>query len=332
MRWFPVSGAPFTIDPYVLVVLLLHLSYGLTVYYLAARGRVASARLAAVTTWLDVGFGILIAAFTEGTSSPFYVFVTFAVLASGFASDFRHTLAVTTTSVALYLSLILISKPEELNTYLMRPVYLAVTGYLIGFLGQQRLNLETRIRGLETAMQRQRIARSLHDNYAQALAGITLRLESCRQLLRRGDRDAVLDELGQLRAGVDREHDDLRAYIYSLTDQVAEPPATAPNAQTQCTVHAEFRGSADLVDDVLQIMRAALSNVQRHAQAQLASISARATADAEVVIAIDDDGRGFPQGGAPPWSIASRVSDLGGEVELKRDEPGAHLRIRVPQA
>ena len=30
----------------------------------------------------------------------------------------------------------------------LRPAYLAVTGYLIGFLGQQRVNLESRIRAL----------------------------------------------------------------------------------------------------------------------------------------------------------------------------------------
>jgi hypothetical protein len=32
----------------------------------------------------------------------------------------------------------------------MRPVYLAITGYLIGFLGQQRINFEARVRELET--------------------------------------------------------------------------------------------------------------------------------------------------------------------------------------
>lgn len=334
LPWLPVTGAPFTIDPYALAALLLHLSYSLTVYYLVARQLVPPARLVGVTTWCDVFLGLLIAAFTEGTSSPFYAFVIFAVLASGFSADFRHTMAVTTVSVGLYLSLILISRREDVNFYLMRPVYLAVTGYLIGFLGQQRLNLEGRIRDLEGAVQRQRIARSLHDNYAQALAGVTLRLESCRELLRRGERDGLSEELAQLQAGVDREYDDLRAFIYELTEQTAQSSASESKTQTeiQCTVHAEFRGSLGLVDDVLQILRAGLANVRRHAQARLVAIDVRRTADSEVVIDIDDDGLGFPSAAAPPWSIASRVSDLGGEIELVRDAPGAHLRIRLPQA
>ena len=51
--------------------------------------------------------------------------------------------------------------------------------------------LESRIRELESASQRERIARSLHDGYMQALAGVNLRLETCRELLRRG-RHALL--------------------------------------------------------------------------------------------------------------------------------------------
>jgi signal transduction histidine kinase len=332
MRWLPVSGAPFAIDPYVLAVLLLHLSYSVTVYCVVVRRWVSPARLATVTTCCDVLFGAVIAAFTEGASSPFYAFVIFAVLASGFGSDFRRTIAVTTVSVALYMSLILVSSPEGLNFYLMRPVYLAVTGYLVAFLGQQRLDLEGQIRDLETAMQRQRIARSLHDNYAQALAGITLRLESCCELLRRGEHDGALDELAQLQTGVDREYDDLRAFIYTLTDQTAQPSAFEPRVETQCVVRAEFQGSDQLVDGVLQILRAALANVQRHARARLASFDARNAAGSQIVIAIDDDGLGFPSAATPPWSIASRVGDLGGEIKLVRDLPGAHLRIRLPQA
>ena len=59
----------------------------------------------------------------------------------------------------------------------MRPVYLAITGYLVGYLGQQRLDLQEEMRQFEIVEQRHRIARDLHDNFAQALAGINLRLE-----------------------------------------------------------------------------------------------------------------------------------------------------------
>ena len=64
----------------------------------------------------------------------------------------------------------------------MRAVYLAIAGYLIGFFSQQRALFEAEVRELETRAERQSIARSLHDGYVQALAGVNLRLETCRAL------------------------------------------------------------------------------------------------------------------------------------------------------
>ena len=88
---------------------------------------------------------------------------------------FRATLAVTGVCMMLYQ--LVIATPHGLtNLYLMRAVYLAIAGYLIGFFGQQRAQFEARLRELETVNERQIIARSLHDGYVQALAGVTLRL------------------------------------------------------------------------------------------------------------------------------------------------------------
>src|SRR5436309_8463330 len=108
--------------------------------------------------------------------------------------------------------------------------------------------LESRIRELESASQRERIARSLHDGYMQALAGVNLRLETCRELLRRGHEDDAFVELTELQAGVNREHDELRAYIRSLVD-LERPAAPAPlDDGTPFSVRAEFDGSLLLVE------------------------------------------------------------------------------------
>src|SRR5438445_4714381 len=104
----------------------------------------------------------------------------------------------------------------------MRPVYLAITGYLVGYLGEQRLTLESRVRDLEAAAERERIARSLHDGYVQALAGVNLRLETCRALLGRNRPQDALSEITDLQTGVAREYDAVRTYLRSLAgiDQV----------------------------------------------------------------------------------------------------------------
>ena len=329
-RWLPLTGGPFTLDPVALAVMLLHLAYSLVMYLVVRRELLAAPRIATVSTLVDVLFGGLIALVTEGANSPFYVFFAFAVLAAGFRSGLRRALTVTGASVALYLSLILVSRPEGLKFYIMRPAYLAITGYLVGYLGEQRMVLESRIRELESASQRERIARSLHDGYMQALAGVNLRLETCRELLRRDHRDEAFLELTELQAGVNREHDELRAYIRSLVDPERAPAPLVFDDGTRFSVRAQFDGSLLLVEHVLQIMLEGARNVGRHARAGSAVIIAYADSE-KVRITIEDDGVGFPAGAAPPWSIASRAAELRGDVRLRRDHPGAHVQVELPE-
>src|SRR5581483_87529 len=233
-------------------------------------------------------------------------------------------------SVALYLSLIVVSAPENANFFIMRPVYLAITGYLVGYLGQQRINLEGRVRDLETAAERHAIARFLHDGYAQALAGVNLRLETCRELVRRGRGDEVFAELTDLQAGVNREYDGLRAYIRTLADVDHRAGTSRLGGATRFSVRACFDGPLVLVEHALQIMLEGARNVARHARAHAAVIDARAGSD-HVHITIEDDGVGFPAEAPAPWSIASRVAELGGRVSIARDdEPGGHVAIELP--
>jgi len=323
----------FSIDPYTLAVFAVHLAYG-TLVHLALVGHVVRpGALAAVTIWTDVLFGATIAFFTEGASSPFYAFFIFAVVQVGFRGGFRLALAVTVVSMTLYAAMIVISAPDEMNTYLMRPVYLAIIGYLVAYLGQQRLNLEEEIRRLAAAEQRNHIARDLHDGWAQALAGITLRIEAARELLRRGDPALAQQELAELREGVNREYDQLRLFMRSLAGVETNATST-PAAMTDVTVRvaAEFEGSAALVGHVLQILREATSNVVRHSHAGAASIRVHRSVEG-VSISIEDDGIGFRNAEQKPWSIASRVRDLGGRMEIAGPiERGAHLSIILPLA
>jgi signal transduction histidine kinase len=329
----PVAHGPFSIDPSAFAVMVSHLAYSLTLYIALAYPLASPRRLQAIATWGDVLFGPAIALFTEGTTSPFYAFFVFAVLAVGFRGGFRHTMLVTAVSVSLYLSLILVSAPHNASFYIMRPAYLAIAGYLVGYLGQQRLALEARIRELETTEQRQAIARSLHDGYCQALAGVNLRLETCRQLLDRGQVGDAFGELTELQAGVNREHDELRTYIRSLAAQEARPTPNGGSTEqaTRFTVKAQFSGGLPLVEHALHIMLEGARNVGRHARARAARIEA-ASEDDKIVISIDDDGVGFPPDASLPWSIASRVAEVGGRIDVGRaDATGARLLVELPQ-
>lgn len=326
-RWIPFVSGSFTMDSRLWIVMAAHLTYSLTMYAALAH---LSRRLAFLTTWVDVLFGVAIAAMTEGATSPAYPFFAFAVVVSGLRGGFRQAMLVTTVSLGLYLCLIVISTRGDADVYIMRPVYLAITGYLVGYLGQQRLELQERMRQLEVAEQRHRIARELHDGYAQALAGINLRLEGARRRLRRNAVAETLTDLTDLQGSVQREFDDLRCYARSLAGvEATERPDDRTNAP-RLSLRAEVSGSVELIEHVLGIAREGLTNVRRHARATTATIAIRANAS-RVLIDIEDDGVGFA-GDVAPWSIASRVREIGGQLEiLTPSRQGAHLVITLPQ-
>jgi len=328
--WMPISKGRFTIAPLVLVVMGTHLAYSLFVYTASIRRWFSPSSLATWTVVADVLLGGAIALMTEGATSPFSAFFAFAVVVSGFRSGLRQAMMVTAASVSLYLGMILISAPGRMNVYIMRPAYLAIVGYLVGYLGQHRIALQQAYQQIEAAEQRHRIARDLHDGFAQALAGITLRIEGCRRLLRRNDAADALSELTDLQSSVNREYDELRAYMSTLAGIPPSPATAGAPPATRFSLNVRVEGSLDLVDHILQIAREGLSNVRRHANAGTARID-MTTEGAHVRISIEDDGVGLKSQTAP-WSIASRVNEIGGSIELTDPPRGSHMLILLPRS
>jgi signal transduction histidine kinase len=328
--WMKVASGRFTIDSYVFVVMGAHLVYSCAVYLATVNKWVSLARLATWTLCADVVLGGAIALMTEGATSPFSAFFAFAVVVAGFRSGLRQAMLVTAASVVIYLGMILISAPGRMNIYVMRPAYLAIVGYLVGYLGQHRLQLEQAVQNLESQQQRHRIARDLHDGFAQAFAGINLRIEGCRRLLRRNDAGNALNELTDLQTSVKREYDELRTYMASLADVHSSPAGSAEPPATRLSVHMNVEGSLDLIDHILQIARESVSNVRRHSAASSARVRVT-TEGSQVKISIEDDGVGL-ENDAAPWSIASRVSEIGGRIELGKGQmQGFHMQILLPQ-
>lgn len=328
-RYIPFVSGPFVVDPRLFIVMVAHLTYSLVVYF--GLGRVVPLRLAHLTAWADMLFGGAIAVMTEGVTGPSYPYFAFAVASTGLRGGMQQAMLITTASLAMYTCLILVSVHGDADVYIMRPVYLAITGYLLGYLGQQRLELQEQMRRLEVAEQRHRIARDLHDGYAQALSGINLRLETSRRLLRSDQPARALTDLTDLQESVKREFDDLRRYARSLAGVEATPSPDTDHRGTRLSLQADVAGSVELIDHVLSIAREGVSNVRRHACAATACIEMRADGGA-IRIDIKDDGVGFDTE-VMPWSIASRVREIGGQIDMVSDQrPGAHLLITVPAA
>ena len=321
------AGGLFHLNALALSTLLCHLAYSAGVYF-ALTHRLARLSLPAISTALDLFFATAIAFLTEGQTSPSYVFFVFAIIAVGIRPSLRPTIAVTLCSVTLYLFVIVLSDGMT-NFYMMRAVYLAIAGYLIGFVGQQRAIFEQRMRSLESRAQRHSIARSLHDGFVQALAGVNLRLETCRELLLRERPADALAELTDLQKGVAREYDEVRTYIRSLAGIEAGSPHNLPAAASdlRCHFNVAFTGQGSIGEHILQIMLEGMRNTRRHGMANCININVF-EAENKVKITIDDDGVGFPDSETPPWAIASRVAELGGRLNVNGNG-SARLEIEI---
>lgn len=333
ISWFidPANGGWFFIDKTSLIILTLHLAYSLATFVLVERG-VAASRMPAISTVLDVAFAALVTVVTEGPTSPSWLFFVFAIIAVDCRTGFRATITVTIASALVYFLLLVVFVPGLKHEYLMRSAYLAIIGYLIGFIGAQRTRFEVRVRDLEAAAERHAIARALHDGYVQALAGVNLRLETCRALTQGGRSGEALAQLTDLQKGVAREYDAVRAYIRSLAEveQIPEPEDRPFPVDTLFEVTANFAGRAPILEQVLQIVLEGVRNTWQHSKAAGAAINISA-ADHLIRIAMDDDGVGFRDSEHPPWAIASRVAEYGGRLRIGGAENGgAHLEIEIP--
>jgi signal transduction histidine kinase len=324
-----VVDGPFEMNGLIAALLGLHLLYAAAMMHGAADRMPAIGAIQAV---LDVLFAAAIAVVTEGATSPPFAFFCFAIVAVSCRQGLRATLYVTVTSVLLYGSAIAFFHSNAEHLYETSPAFLGTIGCLAAFFGEARQQFEARVRALETVTERRQIARSLHDEHVQALAVAHLRVETCRELLRRGNVDDAYGQLDELRAAIARDYDGVRSYIHSLAavDERGAAPAAAASAEPWFRVHAEFGGRGATVEHVLQIMIEGIRNTLRHGAARSASVEAwrdRST----LHVCLRDDGVGFPRQARPPWSIASRVADLGGSLRIAHGERGgARVDIELP--
>jgi signal transduction histidine kinase len=327
----PTTGGLFGIDAYMLTTLAVNLVYGIATYFAFARFPSTRTTLLRLTTALDVLFASVLTFFTEGPTSPGFSMFLFAIIATGCWANLRSRVVVTIGSVALYLLVIEVSGVNMSNPYLMRAVYLGIAGYLIDFFGRERDKIEKRLHELEMETERQKIARSLHDGFMQALAGISLRLETCRDMLLCDEGKDAFTEITEIQTGVALEYEEIRNYVRKLSRATEHPSASSSHTgNTLFRVETAFVARGPVVEHIVQIVLEGVRNTQQHGQARSAEIKIQKSGGV-IRIDINDDGVGFRDSVTPPWTIASRVAEFGGRLVIKPgNSAGAHLEIELP--
>jgi signal transduction histidine kinase len=206
--------------------------------------------------------------------------------------------------------------------------------------------------GERAALERQRIARDLHDSVSQSLFSTTLHVRTAQHALKLEKLDTdgpvgeELSEIGQLTRGALAE---MRALIFELQPgALAEEGLVAALAKQASALSAreglviEVDGPderlpirAEVEEQLYRVGQEALANVVKHARATSATVRVAATDDT-VSIEVSDDGRGFDPAAVSPdhfglRSMRGRVADLGGRLEITSTPGrGTALRVEVP--
>jgi len=200
----------------------------------------------------------------------------------------------------------------------------------------------------------QRIAADFHDGPLQSFISLQMRLEILRKLLER-DTDAGMQDLKQLQALAQSQVRDLRTFLHSMRpvdidggNLVVTLRRTAESFQKESGIPVAFVSTStpvglppEVTMEVLQMLREALHNVQKHASATRVAVSLEKT-DRGLEISVDDNGHGFSFAGAysleelellrlGPASLKRRARGLNADMLLEsRPGRGAGIKFRIP--
>ena len=129
------------------VVLAGYCLYSLSLYLLVVRRTFPIP--VRYTHWIDVGWYAILVGLSNGTSSIFFFFFFFAILVASFRWGYKEGVYVTGVSVLLFITIGYATSPSgeafELNRFLIRPLYLAVFGYMMAMWGGRELVFRRRL-------------------------------------------------------------------------------------------------------------------------------------------------------------------------------------------
>lgn len=199
------------------------------------------------------------------------------------------------------------------------------------------------------ALQEERsvIARELHDSLAQSLSYLKIQVSRLEKEIKENNSQlAVLQLSGMLRKGLNGAYRQLRELLTTFRLRINPEGLSAALADAVNEFRERSSIEIRLIDDVancqfnpnaeihvIQIVREALSNVLRHANATQASVEAVCEAGGVVTVVIDDDGKGIGEEGEMLRHyglpiMQERAEWLGGTLSIE-ESPSGGTRVTL---
>lgn len=208
------------------------------------------------------------------------------------------------------------------------------------------LRLQRRLTRLAVAEDRERIARDIHDAIIQDLFAVGLALQANAN---RVSDTAIRENLVENARHIDDSIASLRKFIFDL----GRPPSDQRNLRDEvedlvtrlsldrpADVMLQISGSfaavrGTVIDDVLQLIREALSNALRHAEATEVTVVVT-EGDDRIAVEVVDNGIGFDLTETEPGlglaNLVSRAERAEGELRIDTAPgEGTHITATIPR-
>lgn len=202
--------------------------------------------------------------------------------------------------------------------------------------------------------ERQRLARDMHDNLGQLLGFINFQAQGIRQALENEGVNTVSGQLDRMIAVTQSAHDEIRKYIRSIRQpESIEKDFTAAliedvenfKKQTGLGIRLDIPDGfqceqlkSDTAINVMNIIREALNNVRKHAEASLVDVKISMSGH-QLLVCIEDDGKGFDifrneNGVKTKYGLnimCERTQEIGGQIEIESTiGKGSRIMLCVP--
>ncbi|TDB04738.1 type IV pili methyl-accepting chemotaxis transducer N-terminal domain-containing protein [Halomonas marinisediminis] len=190
------------------------------------------------------------------------------------------------------------------------------------------------------------IARELHDSLAQSLSYLKMQVARLERMqLKEMPRESQAPVFDELRTGLDSAYRQLRELLTTFRLKLEAPGLASALRQTAREFGERLGFSVPLEIDVpphllspneeihvLQVVREALANVLKHANAHWTAVSVSFQA-ARLHVVIEDDGIGLADDSSPPMHyglviMRDRADSLGGRLSL-HNRPGGGTRVEL---
>lgn len=153
--------------------------------------------------------------------------------------------------------------------------------------------------------ERNRLAREIHDGLSQELTAVALQTELCQELLDKAESERVKRELAEMRKVLVTSSQEVRRLIFELRTPEFLRKEFVPilrqylgrfskKTKINCQLTTQLKEELPLnwEMNLYKIIIEALNNIKNHAQAKNISLQLNQQ-DKELILIIEDDGRGF---------------------------------------